>query len=121
MGTVSQFFQPPLYWQQFEELCRGLLSKVYDVPNAQLVGRPGQAQSGIDVIGQSARYGLIGIQCKRLAELDKNNNPYPGGPISRSFLRKEAKAAISFKPDLKLWILATPFGAIPACKAGSRS
>lgn len=107
MGTVSQFFQPPLYWQQFEELCVGLLSEVYDVPNAQQVGRPGQAQSGVDVFGRSAHHGTIGIQCKRLAELDENNNPYPGGPISRAFLRKEAKAALSFQPDLKLWILAT--------------
>lgn len=107
MGTVSQFFQPPLYWQQVEELCVGLLSEVYDVPNAQQVGRPGQAQSGVDVFGRSARHGTIGIQCKRLAELDENNNPYPGGPISFAFLRKEAKAALSFQPDLKLWILAT--------------
>lgn len=107
MGTVSQFFQPPLYWQQFEELCVGLMSEVYDVPNAQQVGRPGQAQRGVDVFGRSSRHGMIGIQCKRLAELDENNNPYPGGPISRAFLRKEAKAALSFQPDLKLWILAT--------------
>ena len=107
MGTVSQFFQPPLYWQQFEELCVGLLSEVYDVPNAQQVGRPGQAQNGVDVFGRSARHGTIGIQCKRLTELDENYNPYPGGPISRAFLRKEAKAALSFQFDLKLWILAT--------------
>ena len=107
MGTVSQFFQPPLYWQQFEELCVGLMSEVYDVPNAQQVWRPGQAQRGVDVFGRSSRHGMIGIQCKRLAELDENNNPYPGGPISRAFLRKEAKAALSFQPDLKLWILAT--------------
>jgi len=107
LGTVSQFFQPPLYWQQFEELCVGLLSEVYDVPNAQQVGRPGQSQNGVDVFGRSARYGTIGIQCKRLAELDENNNPYPGGPISRAFLRKEAQAALAFKPNLKLWILAT--------------
>ena len=83
------------------------MSEVYDVPNAQQVGRPGQAQRGVDVFGRSSRHGMIGIQCKRLAELDENNNPYPGGPISRAFLRKEAKAALSFQPDLKLWILAT--------------
>lgn len=107
MGSVSQFFQPPLYWQQFEELCVGLLTETYDVPNAQQVGRPGQAQSGVDIYGRSARFGMIGIQCKRLAELDENNNPFPGGPINRAFLRKEANAALAFQPDLRLWILAT--------------
>lgn len=107
MGNVWQFFQPPLYWQQFEELCVGLLTEVYGVPNAQQVGRPGQAQNGVDVFGQSARYGRIGVQCKRLSDLDKYNNPYPGGPITRSFLRAAAEEALGFKHDLKLWILAT--------------
>ncbi|WP_333827577.1 hypothetical protein [Pararhodobacter sp.] len=107
MGNVWQFFQPPLYWQQFEELCAGLLTEVYGVPNAQQVGRPGQAQNGVDVFGTSARHGRIGIQCKRLSDLDENNNPYPGGPITRALLRDAADDALSFVPDLKLWILAT--------------
>nr|WP_232831533.1 transposase [Pseudogemmobacter bohemicus] len=59
MGNVGQFFQPPLYWQEFEELCSGLLTEVYDVPNAQQVGRPGQAQCGVDVFGKSPRFGRI--------------------------------------------------------------
>ncbi|WP_272002879.1 hypothetical protein [Roseovarius sp. ZX-A-9] len=107
MGNVGQFFQPPLYWQEFEELCSGLLTEVYDVPNAQQVGRPGQAQYGVDVFGKSPRFGRIGIQCKRLSDLDKNNNPYPGGPITRKFLRDAADEALGFKPDLDMWILAT--------------
>ncbi len=104
---IWQFFQPPLYWQQFEELCTALLAEVYGVPNAQQMGRPGQAQYGVDVFGRSSRYGRIGIQCKRLADLDEHGNPYPGGPISRAFLRKEADAALGFRPDLNLWVLAT--------------
>ncbi|MEO9631250.1 MAG: hypothetical protein ABJG14_12520 [Sulfitobacter sp.] len=107
MGNVGQFFQPPLYWQEFEELCSGLLTEVYDVPNAQQVGRPGQAQYGVDVFGKSPRFGEIGIQCKRLSDLDKNNNPYPGGPITRKFLRDAADEALGFKRDLDIWILAT--------------
>lgn len=107
MGTVSQFFQPPLYWQQFEDLTTGLLREVYNIPNAQQYGSPGQAQNGVDVYGTSTRWGRIGIQCKRLADLDRNGAPYPGGPISRAFLRKAAKASLAFKPGLDLWILAT--------------
>lgn len=107
MGNVGQFFQPPLYWQEFEELCVGLLTEVYGVPNAQQVGRPGQTQNGVDVFGTSVRHGRIGIQCKRLSDRDENNNPYPGGPISRAFLRQAADEALGFTPELKLWILAT--------------
>lgn len=90
MSTISQFFQPPLYWQQFEELTVGMLREVYNVANAQQFGRPGQAQQGVDVSGKSGRYGMIGIQCKRLADLDEKGNPYPGGPITRKFLREAA-------------------------------
>jgi len=106
MGTVSQFFQPPLYWQQFEELAVGMLREVYGVPDAQAYGRPGQAQNGVDVYGKS-RHGMIGIQCKRLSDLDENGHPYPGGPVSRSFLRDAAAESLAFKPKLKIWILAT--------------
>jgi hypothetical protein len=106
MATVSQFFQPPLYWQQFEELSVGMLREVYDVPNAQGYGRPGQAQNGVDVYGKS-RFGMIGVQCKRLADLDKNGDPYPGGPITRRFLRDAASESLAFGEPLKIWILAT--------------
>ena len=107
MGTLAQFFQPPLYWQQFEELTEGLLREVYSVPNAQLVGRAGQAQDGVDVHGKSPRFGNIGVQCKRLTDLDKNNDPLPGGPIDKKFLEAAAGEALAFKTDLKIWILAT--------------
>lgn len=75
MSTISQFFQPPLYWQQFEQLTVGLLREVYDIPTAQQFGRPGQAQNGVDVFGRSKRFGMIGVQCKRLADLDVNGDP----------------------------------------------
>lgn len=107
MSTISQFFQPPLYWQQFEDLAAGMLREVYDVANAQQYGRPGQAQNGVDVYGKSRRYGMIGIQCKRLADLDENGNPLPGGPIGRKFLRDAAEESLDFSPSLALWILAT--------------
>ena len=35
MGRVHQFFQPPLYWQQFEDLCVGMLREVYSSADAQ--------------------------------------------------------------------------------------
>ncbi len=107
MPTVNQFFQPPLYWQQFEDLANGLLSEVYDIPNAQQFGRPGQAQDGVDVYGRSKRRGMIGVQCKRLADLDENGQPYPGGPVTRKLLRTEAEKSLGFSSKLSIWILAT--------------
>lgn len=107
MPTLSQFFQPPQYWQQFEDLAQGLLGEVYDIPNAQQFGRPGQAQDGVDVFGRSKRRGMVGIQCKRLSDLDENGDPVPGGGVTRKLLRAEAEKSLGFKSKLSIWILAT--------------
>lgn len=104
---ITQFFQPPLYWQQFEDLTQAIVKELYGLPHANRVGRPGQAQHGVDVHGRSLKHGEIGIQCKRMDELDSNNNPLPGGPLTRKFLVDEASKAASFSPELKVWILAT--------------
>src|SRR3546814_4589030 len=63
--TVSQLFQPQLYWQPFEDLAHGLLGEVYRSPDAQQFGRRGAAQDGIDVFGGSKRYGMMGVLGKR--------------------------------------------------------
>ncbi|WP_251974899.1 hypothetical protein [Sinorhizobium meliloti] len=105
--TIHQFYQPPLLWQQFEAFAVQLLSEVYDVPAPQPYGRPGQAQHGVDAYGRSRKHGLIAMQCKRLSGLDANNQPLPGGPISRKFFFDEAKAIEGFRHEISIWILVT--------------
>ncbi|WP_407523731.1 hypothetical protein [Methylobacterium oryzisoli] len=107
MGQVTQVFQPPLYWQQFEDLTQSIVEMVYGVPTADKIGRPGQAQDGVDVYASRSRVGAVGVQCKRLDDLDENNHPLPGGPISRKLLRSEASKAMEFQPALDVWVLAT--------------
>lgn len=118
MPTVSQVFQPPLYWQQFEDLACGMLGEVYNIPDPQQYGRPGQAQKGVDVYGKSTKYGWIGVQCKRLADYDKNGIALPGGPITKTFFLNAAEEALSFKPNLSVWILATTARRTPRYKTG---
>jgi hypothetical protein len=107
MGQVTQFFQPPLYWQQFEDLTQSVVEIVYGVAMADKIGRPGQAQDGVDVLAARSRVGAVGVQCKRLDDLDENNKPLPGGPIDRKLLRSEAEKALCFRPKLDVWLLAT--------------
>lgn len=107
MPQISQVFQPPRFWQEFEELTRGVFSKVFEDPSPNMVGRPGQAQNGVDVYGRCRRHGLVGIQCKRLDDLDENNEPHPGGVITAKILNEEIKKAEKFSPTLGFWILAT--------------
>lgn len=109
MSSITQYFQPPLYWQQFEDLTAGVFSAVYRDPKPTKFGRPGQAQNGVDVYGHEYGNGqLIGIQCKRMDELDANNQPQPGGAITRKLLDREiAEARGGFPRPLDTWILAT--------------
>lgn len=106
MSRVTQHFQPPLYWQQFEDLTEGVFRYTYDDPKPQKIGRPGQSQHGVDVFGRF-RNETIAIQCKRMEELDENNEPVPGGAITSSFLDKAMIEAETFTPQLDIWILAT--------------
>src|SRR5947209_5613426 len=108
MSTITQCFQPPLYWQQFEDLTEGVFRAVYGDPKPTKIGRPGQAQNGVDVFGREGGNGsLIGIQCKRMDELDENNHPRPGGTILQKHLDQEIKNASKFQPQLNTWVLAT--------------
>lgn len=109
MSSITQYFQPPLYWQQFEDLTAGVFSAVYRDPKPTKFGRPGQAQNGVDVYGHENGNGrLIGIQCKRMDERDLNNQPQPGGAITRKLLDREIKEARNgFPQRLDTWILAT--------------
>lgn len=107
MRQVTQHFQPPLLWQQFEDLTEAVLPLVYGAKTADKIGRPGQAQHGVDVHVKRSRAGSVGVQCKRLDPLDGNNDPLPGGPINRTMLEEEVEKAKNFRPPLDLWILAT--------------
>jgi hypothetical protein len=104
---VTQFFQPPLYWQQFEDLTESVVGVVFNAPQVEKIGRPGQAQDGVDVHAARSRAGSVGVQCKRMDDLDSSNQPVPGGPITRDILQAEVDKAEGFMPELDLWILAT--------------
>jgi hypothetical protein len=108
VGRISQTFFPPQYWQEFEDLTQAVFPYVFGDQTAQKVGRPGQAQNGVDVYGDSGRAGgFVGIQCKRMEERDENKNPYPGGVITERLLRAEYEKELEFRPRLTLWLFAT--------------
>ncbi|GLI99018.1 hypothetical protein [Sphingobium sp. BS19] len=107
MGQITQFFQPPLYWQQFEDLTQAVVEIVYGTSHADKIGRPGQSQDGVDVHAGRSRAGALGVQCKRMDNLDENNLPLPGGAITRKILIEEITKAKTFQPQLDVWILAT--------------
>lgn len=106
MSKMRQFFFPPLYWQEFETLTASVATYAYQTRNVDMIGRAGQTQNGVDV-HVDANGTSIGIQCKRRVERDENNDPLPGGAITRSALVKALDDAQSFNPKLDQFVLAT--------------
>lgn len=107
MRQITQHFQPPLLWQQFEDLTEAVLPMVYGAVTAEKIGRAGQAQDGVDVHLKRSRAGSVGVQCKRRDFTDENNDTLPGGAITQAMLKAEVDKARGFAPALDLWILAT--------------
>jgi|JI7StandDraft_1071085.scaffolds.fasta_scaffold00935_5 hypothetical protein len=107
MPSVVQGLAPPAYWQAFEDLTVGAARVTFEDPAPQKVGRPGQAQHGLDVIVELADGRRFGIQCKRRDERDANNDPLPGGPINLASVEAALKEVQAYKGKLDRFILAT--------------
>jgi hypothetical protein len=94
---LSDFNIPaPRDWQKLERLCHELYAADWNDPNAQLNGRSGQEQAGVDIYGRPNKGpDYAGVQCKQ-----RDGVP-DAKPLSAKALRKEVDRAKTFKPPLK--------------------
>ena len=85
----------------FQDFCLRLAKKMWKDPHAQLHGKRGQSQFGVDIIGKDNvnGYKVAAIQCKG----SESNNPRK---LKKADLDKEVRAARSFSPKLNLLIIA---------------
>ena len=101
-ATASQLspssVRPPRTWQDFERFVCTLMACELRDPHAQLNGRSGQAQSGVDIVAyrNGDRAQLVGVQCKRSA-----------GAVSWTSLLREVRKAETFTPPLREFVIAT--------------
>lgn len=86
MGQVTLFSNRC----RFEDLTESVVEAVY----GGQIGRPDQAQSGVGVHAARGRAGAIGVQCKRLHDLDAKNEPLSGGQIDGSCCGRKPKGAL---------------------------
>lgn len=101
MNLAAVQIPPPKDWQAFERLCTDLWRKEWNDPNAQMNGRGGQQQNGVDVFGQHNSTGPYhGIQCKG------KDGAY-GGAVTEKELRDEIDKAKGFEPKISSFVLAT--------------
>ena len=89
----------PESWKEFEKIARDIYARLWQDPNAELNGRDGQSQHGVDVYGQpwdlQGRY--VGVQCKRYRETK----------LTKTKIIKEIKKAEQFTPKLFEYIIVT--------------
>ncbi|QJU57386.1 hypothetical protein HL653_05905 [Sphingomonas sp. AP4-R1] len=97
-------FNRPRDWQAFERLTRDLFSRLLGDVGADLNGRSGQKQAGIDVVGVDWRTGQrVGIQCKGRSDPDFAQQ----AALSEPELLTEVAKARTFVPPLDRFILLT--------------
>lgn len=92
---------PPRSWEEFEGLAFQLWKSIWFDHNAQLHGRHGQPQSGVDIYGRPfAQSHWEGVQCKGKDRLTRKK-------VTVDELRDEAGRAASFTPQIASFVLAT--------------
>lgn len=83
---------------EFENLCLCLWKRILGDPNAQLNGRRGQRQHGVDLFGRKKNtLDWVGVQCKVRS----------GGVLSESDIVEDVEKAKLFNPRLSELIFAT--------------
>jgi tetratricopeptide (TPR) repeat protein len=96
---TNRIVPPPLNWQDFERLCYDLYSHMWRTNDAEMHGRHGQPQAGVDVYGTDRLEGdrFVGVQCKLKEE----------GALTEKTLRDEIEKAKTFEPPLQVFVIAT--------------
>ncbi|MGX5843702.1 hypothetical protein ACWGTI_23570 [Mesorhizobium sp. ArgA1] len=102
MDFIDKQIAPPKSWEKFEELIRALFANIWGDPLAQMNGRTGQKQHGVDVYGTPTDTPgtFHGVQCK-----GKGGN-YRAKATTAEFDTELAKAE-KFLPGLAHWTFAT--------------
>ena len=99
---MEKGLRKPTNWQDFESLCKKLWGEIWEIQNKiKKNGRLGQEQSGVDVYGiPKNEVAYWGIQCK-------GKDDYSQAKLSTKEIDEEIIKALTFKPELSVFIIAT--------------
>lgn len=99
--VLSRELPAPRRWQELESLAFDVYRRLWKTSDAQLHGRVGQPQAGVDVFGTDRVTGLFtGVQCKG------KDGDY-GGALTEAELRSEVAKATKFQPPLRAYVVLT--------------
>jgi tetratricopeptide (TPR) repeat protein len=98
---TNRVLPEPKNWQDFERLCFDLFRGMWKTNDAQMNGRQGQPQAGVDIFGTDRVEGKVaGVQCKL------KDQGY-GDKLTARELRSEIEKAKTFIPKLDVFVVAT--------------
>jgi tetratricopeptide (TPR) repeat protein len=99
--VTNRALSPPKNWQDFERLSYDMYSRRWQTNDAEMHGRQGQPQAGVDIYGHDRRENkFVGVQCK-------GKDQTYGEPLTATELRDEVEKAKNFSPKLDVFVLAT--------------
>ena len=91
---------PPRSWDQFEEFCADVFAACWSDPALVRVGRAGQSQSGVDIVGRHGAKYPVGVQCKRRSR-------WPIKQLTTAEITREVNEAKKFTPALVTYYIVT--------------
>jgi hypothetical protein len=99
MPSIEDFnLPPPKSDDKLEDLIWDLYRRIWNDPEAQRVGRSGQRQHGVDIVGRpDAGEDLAGVQVKLRTSR-----------LSKSELRNAVTEALQFRPPLATFVTTAP-------------
>lgn len=101
MSVISRELPAPKNWQDFENLAFDVYRRLWKTNDAELHGRQGQPQAGVDVYGTDrVEQKYTGVQCK-------GKDGDLRAAVTATELRDEVAKARTFQPPLDVFILAT--------------
>lgn len=101
MSVVSRELPAPKNWQEFENLAFDVYRRMWKTNDAEMHGRQGQPQAGVDVYGTDrVEQRFTGVQCKG-KDGDLNSS------VTEAELRAEVAKARTFQPPLQVFVLVT--------------
>lgn len=98
---TNRVLPEPKNWQDFERLCFDLYRHIWKTTDADMNGRQGQPQAGVDVYGTDrVEDKFVGVQCK-------GKDQGYGDKLTERELRSEIEKAKNFIPLLDVFVVAT--------------
>ena len=90
----------PKNWEEFEDICADLFSRIWNDRNTVRYALQGERQNGVDIRGRLPNGAIVGVQCKRKRQ-------WPVVRLKTKDIDVEVAEALKFTPSLSEFTIAT--------------